>query len=99
MLAPSCEVEFLVVSVPEVYPSTPSPQEVIAPAPLRPLQHDARPGRPGWIPGARHVRHGGALAFDHRCKLCSYELEDFVIRRRPPSQFVLAYLWELAHQA
>ncbi len=61
--------------------------------------HDEKPGRPAWFPGARHVRNGGALAFDHRCKLCSYELGDFIVRRRPPSQLVLAYLRELDKEA
>jgi hypothetical protein len=105
MLSQPCEVESVpVVSVPKASSAfsnseIPTPQEVVAAPRPDPWQHDATPGHRGWIPGARHVRRGGAMAFDHRCKLCKYELEDFVIRHRPPSQSVLVYLRNLAEEA
>jgi hypothetical protein len=55
--------------------------------------HDLKPGRVSWLPGSRHVGSGySQLEFDSRCPFCREALEDFIVRRRAPSELVLRYL-------
>jgi hypothetical protein len=67
--------------------------DVLRPATPWIQNHDLKPGRVSWLPSARHCSSGHSqMEFDPRCACCTEALEDFIVRRRAPSELVLRYL-------